>query len=321
MEIENSELDSLIVKKLTNTLSAEEEVRLNTLLRENPIAQDYYNSYARLWETSGHVKLQKGLSRDIRWSNLQTRIQNDQTEKSGPSLRILMRYAAIFGAVVMVAVIYLLSQQTSSIEIKTAYGETKTVTLPDESLVMLNAGTTLRYDPSSWDEERKLDLEGEAYFDVKTNGVPFIVVSDNATVEVMGTTFNVRAREQMASVVCVSGKVRVSKKEEDPQAAILTKGLGVTIDEGILSPVSIVNDAEAIAWVSGDLHFDEVPLKNVFSEIERHFNKSITFKKDIPLKTFTGSFKNPQFEKTLQVVCLSAGLTYSTEKDTTIVIQ
>ena len=72
--------------------------------------------------------------------------------------------------------------------------ESKTVLLPDQSTVRLNAGSFFTYDAATWDDARTVELHGEAFFDVKKNGVPFTVTTSNSRVQVLGTTFNVRAR-------------------------------------------------------------------------------------------------------------------------------
>lgn len=321
MERENPEIDALIVKQLNGTLSAEEQIRLEKLLRENGIAQKQYDHFNKLWKTSGNLRVQPGLSRDMRWSNLKERIEADLSPDSRFSLRIILRYAAIFAGVGLVALLYLVKPSSALVEIKTAYGETRIINLPDSSLVTLNAGTTLRYDPSSWNEERKLELNGEAFFEVQKNGVPFMVASNSAYVRVLGTSFNVRAWNAVTDVTCLTGKVSVSNKTGSAQSVVLTQGLGVTVDSLAISEIYNVASDRVAGWMQGDLHFVNTPLKEVFIELERHFNKPISLKREIGTQTFTGWFKEPRLINTLETICLSAGLTYSVQPDSTIVIQ
>lgn len=322
MEPGDLEIETLIVKSLNGTLSAEEKTRFDELLIKNNQAQKHFDDLSKLWKTSGSLTLQQGLSRDVRWHNLKEKMEKDPSGDSRFSLKLILRYAAVLVGISLVAALYLyLPSDNAIVEIKTAYGETRAFVLPDESLVTLNAGTSLQYDPASWDEERKLELTGEAFFEVIKSDVPFIVASNNANVHVMGTSFNVRSRNSVTSVTCVTGKVNVSKKTNGNQSAVLTQGLGVTVDSLVLSDVYHVADNKVIGWMQGDLHFDNTPLDEVFSEIERHFNKSMILKKETGSQTFTGWFKEPQLDNILSTVCLSAGLKYSIRPDSVIVIQ
>lgn len=103
---------------------------------------------------------------------------------------------------------------------KTENGEIASLTLPDNSQVTLNAGSQVVYSGNRFNTRRKIQLTGEAYFKV-TKGNTFSVVTTEGTVTVLGTTFNVRSRDEKLSVFCYTGKVKVS----DPfKAVYLTKG-------------------------------------------------------------------------------------------------
>ncbi len=81
-------------------------------------------------------------------------------------------------------------------------------TLPDGSQVHLNAATEIAYAPYWWRFSRKVSLKGEAFFEV-AKGKKFQVISERATTEVLGTSFNIRARGNVYEVYCATGKVRV----------------------------------------------------------------------------------------------------------------
>jgi transmembrane sensor len=311
--------DDLIIKKLTESLSADEESRLNKHLASDSEMQERFVQFQKLWNESDHLQLRSGLAPEARWNSLQEKIHQDHAKKSPRSHKTILRYA--MAAVVLLFILFLFYPHTSAVEISTLRGEMKTVTLPDQSIVTLNAETTLRYDPALWDEERGLVLTGEAFFKVKRNGLPFIVTSSNAVVKVLGTTFNVRARKGITAIVCATGKVSVGPKNRTSKTVTLQSGYGTTVNGLNLEPVYAVSSEEEVSWLSGGLHFNNAPLKDVFAELERHFNKSIRVSKNLGKQTFTGKFKHAQFQEVLKTVCLSAGLKCSLAADSSAVIE
>ena len=133
--------------------------------------------------------------------------------------------AAVLILVVSSSIIYFVNIKNSQYRITTAYGEIKTILLPDSSEVVLNGNSALTYS-KSWDEESKREvwLEGEAFFSVihKKNHQRFIVnASEYISVEVLGTKFNVSKRQSGTKVVLNSGKInlhiegRLVNREED----------------------------------------------------------------------------------------------------------
>lgn len=114
-------------------------------------------------------------------------------------------------------------QQRATVTIETAYGETKTVTLPDSSVVILNAHASLTY-PKYWrsSKTRELTLNGEGYFHVRhlnkdpnaiRPGERFIVHTGQVDVEVLGTSFDVKQKGPLASILLETGSVRLTLRK------------------------------------------------------------------------------------------------------------
>jgi transmembrane sensor len=319
MKTEDPDWDDLIVKKLTGSLSVDEETRFDKQLTNDVGVQARFDQAKKLWEESGRLHLRNGLPREARWNRLQEKMALDNPAKLSRTYRLVLSYAT--AAMVLFLLLFIFYTRTSVVEITTLQGEMKSVTLPDQSVVTLNAETTIRYDPSSWDEERTIALTGEAFFNVKKNGLPFKVTSTNAVINVLGTTFNIRSRKEITAVVCSTGKVSVGSKSDTNKTVILQSGYATAVEGSTLQPAYAVSSEEEMNWLSGGLHFKNAPLKDVFAELERHFNKSIRIPNDLGLQTFTGKFKHPQFQEVLKTVCLSAGLKYSITADSTAIVE
>ncbi len=160
-------------------------------------------------------------------------------------------------------------------------GATTVATLTDGSSVTLNHGATLQYRRGLWGRTRTVMLTGEAYFDVKPDSRPFIIETFNATVEVLGTTFSVRAWPEgdrpETSLMVTSGQVRFAPRLAQAKTVTLTSGQMSRVLEAATAPSSPepFNADLAMLWLDGGLAFIERPLSALFVELERRFGIAI----------------------------------------------
>ena len=189
--------------------------------------------------------------------------------------------------------------------------------LPDGSKVSLNVESHLSYHPFWWSFDRKINMEGEAFFEVE-KGSKFSVLSNRGTTSVLGTSFNINTRNNNYNVYCKTGKVRV---ENNVNIVELTPNLSAFIGENKELIVSNKDDKQTV-WMNGDYHFTSEKLKFVFEELERQYNISILYNKDLSSKTYTGYFnKNIPIDSTLQLICKSFGITFEKNKQGKFQIQ
>ena len=197
----------------------------------------------------------------------------------------------------------------ANVLISTTNGTQKTIALLDKSEVLLNAKSTIKYNKSSWKKERALFLDGEAYFKV-TKGSTFTVNTNNGSVTVLGTHFNVISREKYFNVFCYEGKVKVINNKNQ---FILTPGKGIKINNN--QSQEITNKNNEPSWINGTTDFDNIPLKIVIDELENQFN--ITFDRaniNQDLK-FTGSFDNKKLNLALATVFKPMNIQYKKVKN------
>jgi len=177
-----------------------------------------------------------------------------------------------------------------SISVYCPNGQHSAVTLPDGSKVTLNANSELSYHPYWWKYSREIDFNGEAFFEV-TKGEKFTVVSEKGTTTVLGTSFNIFARENNYKVYCITGKVKVEVK--DKESVVLTKDEYSIIKKNTKTLEKVQdekNNQNSIAWIKNEFIFTETPLKEAYEEIERQFDIIIEGKENLN-KTYSGSFK------------------------------
>ncbi|QJB38662.1 FecR domain-containing protein [Chitinophaga oryzae] len=167
------------------------------------------------------------------------------------------------------------------------------VTLPDGTNVWLNAASSLRYPTSFTGNERRVEVTGEAYFDVVKNaGKPFIVqVKDKADIEVLGTSFNINAyeNEQAIRTTLLNGGVRVGVPSTDyKKAVVLTPGQQAQIaGQQITVAVNQPTD-KILAWKNGLFNFDGADLEEVMRQLERWYDIEVIYENGIPHTRFIG---------------------------------
>ncbi|EWH13181.1 anti-FecI sigma factor FecR [Cellulophaga geojensis KL-A] len=176
------------------------------------------------------------------------------------------------------------------------YGERFQIQLSDGTIVFLNAGSSLRY-PVAFNKpnNRKVYLQGEAYFDVaKNKKKPFFVETEKVNVTVLGTKFNVStyANENNNSVVLQEGSVRViSNNVVDNDSLTIVPGERVKLVNNKFIAEK-VNVNKHIAWIDGSLLFINDEFKNIILELERHYNVKINNTNDaLNNIRYTASFK------------------------------
>jgi transmembrane sensor len=187
--------------------------------------------------------------------------------------------------------------------------------LPDGSHVSINADSKISFLASKFNEKRNLSLNGEAFFSV-SKGKPFVITTKHADIQVLGTSFNVFARNDSFKVSCVTGKIQVSNGN---QSVIIFPGESAGITENTLVKFKERNIETIAMWRKGEFVYDNASLGIIFNEIERQYNVNFVLP-ELGNKYFTGSFSNRNLVEALDVVCIPMGLTYEIGSNSKIVI-
>lgn len=224
------------------------------------------------------------------------------------NFKTMYRVAAV--AVIMLCVSYF-TFFNNTVSINTDLAQTKTVNLPDESEVILNAASTLHYNKKKWETSRNLELDGEAFFKV-SKGQKFTVHTDVGSVQVLGTQFNVKERDNYFEVQCYEGLVGVTYKGTEVK---LTKGKTFRIINGSIKEVEVFN-ALSPSWIANESSFIKVPLSQVIQELERQYQIKITIANNVDAtKLFTGTFTHNDKNIALQSVTVPLKLSYEIDKN------
>jgi ferric-dicitrate binding protein FerR (iron transport regulator) len=216
-----------------------------------------------------------------------------------------IRIAAVFVLVaITAAMIYYYTGEGEYSNLKWVSLETgesiEELILPDGSVVTLNSGTKLSYPEEFKRKKRSVKLEGEAFFEVSPDpGKPFIITAgDQAGVEVLGTSFNLRTDPKNRKVFLnvVSGKVAFFPKGKRNSATLLEKDQHAVYEKGGISqPVSL--DLNFLSWKTSVLEFDDTPLREVVEQLGRHYRKEIRIADPVlDALSLTGTYNKQSLE-------------------------
>ncbi|MFZ1978407.1 MAG: FecR family protein [Bacteroidota bacterium] len=160
---------------------------------------------------------------------------------------------------------------------ETAKGQQSKMTLPDGSEVILNHTSELTAYHSLFERIRRVSLKGEAFFQVKKNGKPFIITTDAGTVQVLGTQFNVRVRDGRMEVAVISGTVKITGLRNGIDSSIiLSQGqFSICAKNDFPELSGHVPFSEYPGWLHGTFMFYRTNLLSAYKEIESQFDISI----------------------------------------------
>lgn len=203
------------------------------------------------------------------------------------------------------------------LELATPLGGIYQITLPDGTKVWLNAGSSLKYPMSFAKNERRVSLEGEAFFEVtKDSARPFKVLSKGQEIEVLGTAFNVNAYPDNTAIktTLVNGKVKLSNDKRYSEAIYLLPGQQSTNTNNGKIQLANVDTAPFTAWKEGLFYFDETPLSDALQQIGRWYNVEVKYKGEVPQTHFYGRIKRSKPLRDILDVLEEGGLRFELSK-------
>ncbi len=335
-------------KKWVNHPFSEEGIVWEKWLEENPDKMEVIQE-ARLLIVFMDFDTQH-LSQE-RVHNLWQKLEERIDKKNGPLIPINLapirpsqtfikkysRWAAVFVGFLFINLsIFLILNHIDTSTYETNYGEQKTFLLPDGSMVILNANSTLKYKSGIFNKNlREVWLKGEAFFSVVPSNLKqkFIVHTSDLGVEVLGTEFNVKQREEGGTkVVLNSGKIILClpaalKNEDSENTKEIIMKPGEMVEYYTKNKILTKNKVDTdkyLAWSKNKLVFDDTSLGEIIQLLEDNYGyKVILQKQKWKAKTFTATYPADQIEILLGAlsksfnlrICQSENLLYFEESD------
>ncbi|MFT6369223.1 MAG: ferric-dicitrate binding protein FerR (iron transport regulator) [Maribacter sp.] len=282
---------------------------LNNELTEAELSEfkksDAYATYEKIRDTTATMQA-PDFDTNQAWEEL--KVQRMQAESKILTLspfKSFLKVAAVVAVVMGGAYFYLNSLNES---VATQYAETKEIILPDTSEVLLNAESQVSYNEKDWNNKRNISLQGEAFFNV-AKGNTFTVTTDQGTVTVLGTQFNVENRDGFFEVTCFEGLVSVLYDGEENK---LPAGNAIIVVNGKLSKTSAVKNGQP-SWMQNESSFKSIPLNYVLAEFQRQHNITVDSKGVDTNVLFTGSFSNTDTDLALKSISVPLQIKFTLE--------
>ncbi len=294
-----------------------------------------FNNIKKSWELMDKTKKMKNINIENAWDNLKFRIDGDEqnnadfTVKPDFSVKKFMRYAATI--IILMGLFFsgyvLYNSPVNPIlytSIKSSNNEyNKKVVLPDGSKVYLYADSKINFPKEFSNDFRKVNLKGEAFFEIVRNPEKsFIVSAHNAKIKVLGTSFNVNANlpDKKVEVFVKTGKVELYKRNNELAHVILNSGnIGILNRNDISKKQN--DNKNYVSWQTRDLIFRDKKLDDVIRVINKTYNVDISYEtSDIKNLRITSTFSNQPIDTVLEVICSTFNLNYKIKDTRKIVL-
>ena len=331
MEEENKHIDELIANYLTEGLDKNALDELKTWIAASAENQQYFIRQREIWFSAVSREAASVYYKDKAFENFRNRVESQKeiqsTSRRGFSLSALWRYAAVVAIIIAVGCISYWQGEVNvkdtfaDISVEAPLGSKTKLYLPDGTLVWLNAGSRMTYSQGFGVDNRKVELEGEGYFEVKRNEkIPFFVKTKDLQLQVLGTKFNFRDYPEDHEVVVslLEGKVGLNNLLREEKEAVLSPDERAVLNKanGLLT-VESVTASNASQWTDGYLFFDEELLPDIAKELERSYNVKIHIAND-SLKTFRfyGNFvrREQNIQEVLEALASTEKMQYKIEE-------
>ena len=294
----HTELQNIIKRYFRGQLSDDEYELLTNYLQDSNNRQ-YFEQAKQEWTQNPEFD-ETGRKN---WNRLEYKInkQDSVVLKMPVTRRIWVQVVSVAALLVLgllagsVLTYFLSGNQFNQEQLvfETPRGEKSMVTLPDGSEVWLNANSRLVYNSFSANH-RQVELKGEAFFKVARNEqAPFVVKTNECSVEVLGTTFNIMAYDEFGrkEITLLSGKVNVHLEDNEQ---VLKPGQALILKDHKFKVVE-VEASQSSGWVDNKFNFQNIPLSELMKRLENWYDVDITLNNRTGREVnFTGTFKNEE---------------------------
>ncbi len=293
----------------------EQEKEIRDWQNNSPENKKIYQDLLNVWQVTGNFPDRFFPDRAKAWTKVRQHIKFQKRKY------ILFRRIAQVAAA---AVIVFLSvwagteldnfrQQSFYTEVISPAGQKSRILLPDSSVVMLNGGSLIRYNQDFNHHSRKVELEGEGYFEVRKNrSKQFVVRTSELNIKVFGTSFNVKAykNDQTVEVGLKNGQIGIDRNEKeivklvpDQVATFYKNEKRLNVKKTDMNVVS--------AWTRDELVFEEDSMEKIMKYIERWYGIDITIAPDLlDGELYTFKVKTESLQELLKLINLLRPIKY-----------
>jgi ferric-dicitrate binding protein FerR (iron transport regulator) len=276
-----------ITRYLSNNSSNDKKM-IDKIIHDDEKSRQEFDAYLNVWEKSANLKGFEMIDTEADWNKVSSRMKlRTSMHKISPQTYILRIAAILFLAAgltyFMLRIAHLRpSNEMVYSQIATTH-DVQTKELPDGSIVNLNKTSKIVYNSGFGKSNRDIILEGEAFFDVTRNkDLPFKIYCLNSTIEVLGTSFDVKVDTTQVLVGVITGKVALYESEDiRNRIELLPDHTGIYSSSG--NELNVINgfDRNRIAWHTREFVFQNKPLQDVCEVLADYYHLELIKEKGI----------------------------------------
>ncbi|MFQ6600620.1 FecR family protein [Flavobacterium sp. C3NV] len=300
--------DDLLVKYLVGETNANENAAVEIWLKADKKNLSYYKGFKKIWEDSLLIAAENThVDEDAAWKRLHNRMH----EKDVPVHTLKkssFQWLRIAASIVLISTLgwlgysYFENKSANTLIQIHAANTTLNDTLPDGTTVTLNKNSSLSYTSKFKGKTRPVTLKGEAFFNVSPDKTkPFIITINDVTVQVVGTSFNVKNKNGKTTVDVETGIVKVSKNKDQVELRHGEKVVIADLQSQLLKSISkgkLYN-----YYRNKELVCDETPLQELVDALNEIYDVDIVIKKTaLQKKPITTVFKDQSLDEILEVI-------------------
>jgi len=309
----------LCIKSITGDISDKEKNILDEWLKHSENNNEFLY-IENIWHKSRFVGQHDVIDLEADWQNIKSNIQEVEQKKTIQKdtmnhLKISLlkwKYAYVVAIVlVLIASIFISIYTTESDKIITTLQNKRVVVLADHSIIKLNKNSKIVYQNDFDEYERRIKLEGEAYFNVQKSIKPFIIETDNAVVTIMGTELNVKTDYNSTQVFVKKGKVNFASIQNIRKGIELVPGQFSIVESNKLPQLKVqYNIDKILSWTKDEFKYDSAKLSEIAGELMDYYEIDINVDKNLSNEKVTGAFITDNPDSIIAMICLTLSAEY-----------
>lgn len=330
MTSEDKNFDYLIIDYLTGEISEENQQLLSNLIKSNNDFKVQFDEILKLRAITLIPVIEA--EKQANYKKLIEKINDTPTINLSRSWMGSFRHiAAIFilAVSVSVAFFYMYIDIMSPADTAFCYetfspiGSQTKIILPDNTIVWLNSGSSLKYNQSYGKKDREVTLIGEGYFEVmKEKSKPFIVHADSLNVTVLGTVFNIRSynEDENVTVNLIKGSVNVTLSKVESVGSQTMKPNEKLVFNKQTKKIELTetNASRSALWTNGKLCFVDATIEQISKDLERKYDVKIQINNEkLKKEIFSGSINlNLSLKEVLSYIDVDKKFNINQTRDT-----
>lgn len=310
--------DELLIKVLLKESSIEENEKVEKWLDAAEANKKHFTQLETIWQVSNTLKNENKRNEEQAWASFKARRADLKPHGSNIKrlnvAKVWLRIAAVLFIAVGGWMAYSLYGPGKYTELTATY-QVRTETLPDGSALTLNKNTKISY-AANFKNNRKLKLEqGDVFFDVaKDKTHPFVIDIEQISVEVVGTSFNIKHIKKDTEINVETGIVKVRMANDEIK---LYKGEKVHIDGSTRKLVKEQSTDQLYNYYRSNLfQANNIPLSKLVITLNEAYGSNITLDEKIKGLTINTTLKMGSINQNLEIICQTLNLQLSRNGNT-----